>query len=107
VDARIVSKEVSAEEGQLVQGAFPLAMQPGDFQLTVHVSNLTTTYKKEGILQSFKEVLTAPEKLQENLHGIRIRQIIEFYGIEKTRQWFTMVYGWNFNQKVSKKKKVG
>ena len=95
--------------GQLIKAAFPLAAQPVDYQISVHINNLLLTYsvgKQAGLhrrrmVASFKALLEKPEELDSGLHGVRITQIVRAYGVEKMREWFGLIYGWEFkNEKV-------
>jgi len=92
-----VELNVEPRTGEVRIGGFPLGQQPLDYQLTIHINNLIQTYNPTLIIKLFKEKLYNPEMLNEPLHGIRIRQVIVFYGVERCRQWFTNVYGWDFN----------
>lgn len=96
------------EEGQLIKAAFLLSQQPISYQISIHVNNLLLTYSngKQGnlirkrMVAGIKATLTNPEKIANGTEGVRITQLIEYYGVEKMREWFTMVYGWSFDQKA-------
>lgn len=102
------AQAVEQTEGQLIRAVFPLAQQPVDYQISVHVNNLLLTYSngKQGnlirkrMVAGIKATLTNPEKMSQGTEGVRITQLIEYYGVEKMREWFTMVYGWSFDQKA-------
>lgn len=95
------AKEQEVKEGELVNGNFPLASQPQDLQITIHVNNLLNTYGKH-VTKELKHILNNPEQLEDYQFGsLVIRQLIRYYGISKMRQWFALVYGWTFDKKTS------
>lgn len=95
MDNSAIKEEV--KEGELVSGNFPLALQPLDLQITIHVNNLINTYGSKAIVKEFKTLLNDPPLIEESRFGsLVIRQIIRYYGISKMREWFTLIYGWQF-----------
>jgi hypothetical protein len=92
--------------GELILGTgFALQSQPVALQLTVHVQNCLLTFGT-GSIGSWKELLTNPEKINDESLPLTVRQIVSHYGIKNVQQWFTTVYGWTFATKKSVNNKV-
>lgn len=85
----------------VVADVFALCKSPAAFQLTIHVNNLIQTYDKTNIIKAFKGYLKNPETLLTDMSEVRIRAIINHYGIPTCQKWFTDIYGWNFTKKVA------
>jgi len=91
-------KVAEIEINNVIDGNFSLSKMPVDYQLTVHINNLLSTYGKK-IIQEFKAALYEQDN-PEIYHSIIIIRIINHYGIDKVKAWFTLIYGWNFTQKA-------
>lgn len=75
---------------------FALGQSPVAVQLTVHINNLLVQYGPM-VTREFKGILDNPEMLDEARDSnFRINQLIEFYGFETMRKWFTDIYGWTY-----------
>lgn len=86
----------SQENSGIVEtGNFPLMEMPIMAQLTIHINNLILTYGKD-VIQDFKIQLTQ----NENVGGLTIEQLINYYGQDTLKQYFTLIYGWSFDQKA-------
>ena len=85
--------------GELIHVDFPMYEKPAGVQYTIHVNNLLATYpkQKKQIIKQFKDICKT-DKIS-GLEHLRVRQIVEHYGINYTKQWFKDIYGWNFNVK--------
>jgi hypothetical protein len=77
---------------------FKLMREPIDYQITVHVTNLLNTYPKNEVTQTFKAFLYNPEAMDKVHSGQTIKALITYYGVEKFRNWFTLIYGWEFKK---------
>jgi hypothetical protein len=82
-----------AEINNVVVGNFPLMKQPVDYQITIHVNNMLNAYGKS-VIKQFKEHLYNPEAVG----GIQIKRLVNHYGIDAMRDWFTLIYGWDFTE---------
>jgi hypothetical protein len=85
-------------ENKLKHVYFGLDLQPDQYQLTVHINNLLVHYynQKKFIIKEFKKILDKGEVPRYT--NLRMRQIIDHYGIYQVRVWFSMVYGWKFEK---------
>lgn len=75
----------------VVVGPFRLLESPITAQITIHINNMILTYGN-GIIQDFKEYLSQKDTylLQNG------QQIVEYYGEDKMREYFSLIYGWTF-----------
>lgn len=95
----MVNKDKQVKTGEVIQGDFPLKRSPIDYQLTIHINNLLLTYDKRHIIAAFKEHLNNPEKYANSFqYGGSIRNLVNHYGVETLRNWFTEIYGWEFKK---------
>lgn len=90
---RTDQKEVVEYVNNVVEVGFALKTSPVDVQLTVHVNNLLNTYGAQ-VINEFKDKLNNPE----SVGGQQITQLINYYGIEVVKNWFTLIYGWDFKK---------
>lgn len=98
MDNQAQANQIETGESQNVTvGDFPMFGQPIPYQLTIHVNNLFTQYDKTMITNTFKNLLENPEYIGKSGHT-RINQIIDYYGVDLCRDWFTLVYGWQFGE---------
>jgi hypothetical protein len=81
----------------IVVGPFALMKDPVDVQLTKHITNLLVTYGPDG-LNGFRYYLHHPGKIDTSGMFVRSRELINYYGYEKCRQWFTLIYGWEYEK---------
>jgi hypothetical protein len=81
--------------GQVINVHFPLRDKPLDVQITVHINNVLNCYGKT-LIKDFKEKLYNPEIESNRL----VNRIIDHYGIENIKQWFSLIYGWEFTEKA-------
>jgi hypothetical protein len=96
MDNRSTKQPLTGESSNnITVGKFALLNQPVDYQITVHINNLIITYGKY-IIKDFKSHLYEPN----DLSGLVVRQLCDHYGIDKMRQWFTLIYGWDFTEKA-------
>lgn len=90
-------------EGQLLSRIFPLALEPLDVQITIHVNNLLNTYGNNAI-KEIKHLLNNSIEVEEynfdelQIGSLVIRQLIRYYSVSKMQSWFKMVYGWSFEK---------
>lgn len=77
---------------------FYMHKSPVDVQLTKHINNLlfTKNWDKKSTLETFKNFLKGIDST-DKISYRRIKEIVNYYGIMKCRQWFTEIYGWEFN----------
>lgn len=80
----------------VIVGKFNLMNSPDLAQITIHVNNLLITYGKD-VIKEFKEKLYNPDS---SIGGLTVRQLIEYYGQERMQEFFTLIYGWDFNKKA-------
>lgn len=92
MDNQCTSQE---EVGQILHVHFPLRDKPLDVQLTVHINNMLNCYGKD-VIKEFKLQLNDPES--QDIQSRQIVNIINHYGIENVKQWFEVVYGWEFKK---------
>ncbi len=73
---------------------FPLARQPIAFQLTIHINNLIAGEGSGRVLQEFKDALY----LGTDSSMYHVNNIIDYYGEDDCKDYFTLVYGWEFKE---------
>lgn len=74
---------------------FKLEKQPTLVQLTTHINNLFSSTKKETVLNDFKNELYGGFAQLD-----RVKQLVQYYGQEDCKDFFTTVYGWEFKEVV-------
>ena len=84
------------QSGELVKHRFPLSYKPRAVQFTVHINNLIGQNKN--LIKDIKEVLQKGKV--ESFTYFRIKELIDYYGMEYCREWFSEVYGWEFKKAV-------
>lgn len=97
VEVEVVEPEI---DNVVVTDVFALCKSPAAYQLTIHITNLIETYNKD-VIKEFKGYLHNPETLITDMSSVRVRAIINHYGIKTCQKWFTDIYGWNFKKKVA------
>lgn len=75
--------------------AFKLMDEPIAVQMTVHVNNLRNTYG-DSVIKAFIDTLDGGMYV-----SLTVEQLIEYYGIEYCRQWFTEFYGVKFKSEAA------
>lgn len=98
MDNQVKEETVETGEGSLYVGNFPMFDSPITAQLTIHINNLFNDYDKGTVTKTFKNLLENPEAINKVQGSVRIKQIIEYYGVETCQAWFTLVYGWQFGE---------
>ena len=87
-----MNKEV---EGEVIQVKFAMADSPIQVQITKHVNALLAYQdtNRRAVLDCFKTKLNNPE-----LEGFnsRVNQIVDHYGVDVCKEWFTLIYDWKF-----------
>ena len=85
------------EVNNVIVVGFAMLDKPIDVQLTIHINNLINTYGKD-LIKEFKLKLYNPEN---DYHGgQQIKQLVNHYGLDTVKNWFTLIYGWDFTQKA-------
>lgn len=84
----------SKQTEEVTIGNFPLMNMPIDYQLTIHVNNLLVFYGN-GIIKEIKKELYG-----EAYSLFYTKNLVIHYGASKVQDWFTLIYGWDFNKKV-------
>ena len=79
----------------VVNVEFKLLEWPVTAQITIHVNNLILTYGNK-VLGDFKNHLYQ----NESTGGLTIEQLINYYGHDKMKEYFNLIYGWNFTEKA-------
>jgi hypothetical protein len=96
MDARNkVTESVTQEQevNNVIVVGFPLSRQPVDYQLTIHINNMLNAYGPS-VIKQFKEHLYNPE----SIGGVQIKNLINHYGLDAVKGWFTLIYGWDFTE---------
>lgn len=100
MDAKLKTQDDLEINNVVVSDVFALCKTPDAYQLTIHVTNLIETYGPT-IIKAFKGYLYNPETLLTNMSEVRVRVIINHYGIPTCQKWFTDIYGWDFKKEVA------
>jgi len=91
---KIESRSETGESQVETDRRFAMIEKPIDVQITIHINNLILTYGTN-IIGEFKDYLYYPDLF---VGGFQIKQLCNHYGDDKIKNWFGVIYGWDFKK---------